>query len=446
MWICRHRALAALVLFALAALSTEAATLNSIRFGTHEQFDRVVCDLSSETTYEIRMLPSGVLELYLKNTDVSEKFFLPKLPANVKVLTLVEAFRENERDVVIEIRGKAALTAKEIVLQGQSWRLALDISSDETETSPAQKVVPKQTEEPRPYIPGDKPIETKFAQEDKKSDTPSEHLPVEEHKQLAQSPKAEKPKVEQRKESVTPKHESMPLESEKPIPARTESDDEQLLARLKAPLSIDEPADTLKALDVLAIFYEVMGDTESAAQFEGLLTEKEQAKSSARRVAPQVMRTSSEPRFPDWLLIVLAIVGGLAGGVLGTRLAQSGKNMKLSFKMPKLPTFKKKKSETKEVSEPEAKELKRHSDELDKAVQREKKSVKKEVPDDVVKEAESAFPADEPAAEVMMKESLMDRRVKRVLELSAQKRNIADIAKELDMGQDEVKLILDLNS
>ena len=39
----------------------------------------------------------------------------------------------------------------------------------------------------------------------------------------------------------------------------------------------------------------------------------------------------------------------------------------------------------------------------------------------------------------------MDRRVRRVLELNKEGRSIQAIAQELEMGQDEVKLILDLN-
>jgi hypothetical protein len=39
----------------------------------------------------------------------------------------------------------------------------------------------------------------------------------------------------------------------------------------------------------------------------------------------------------------------------------------------------------------------------------------------------------------------MDRRVRRVLELNKEGKNIQTIAQELEMGQDEVKLILDLN-
>jgi DNA-binding NarL/FixJ family response regulator len=48
-------------------------------------------------------------------------------------------------------------------------------------------------------------------------------------------------------------------------------------------------------------------------------------------------------------------------------------------------------------------------------------------------------------AEDEVRESLMDRRVRRVLELSREGRSVTAIAEELQMGQDEVKLILDLN-
>ncbi len=45
-----------------------------------------------------------------------------------------------------------------------------------------------------------------------------------------------------------------------------------------------------------------------------------------------------------------------------------------------------------------------------------------------------------------LKESAAERRAKRVVELSKQGKSIADIAQELEMSQDEIKLILDLNA
>ncbi len=66
------------------------------------------------------------------------------------------------------------------------------------------------------------------------------------------------------------------------------------------------------------------------------------------------------------------------------------------------------------------------------------------VPEKLEPVEEPPFP--EPAEVEALKESAVERRAKRVVELSKQGKSIADIAQELEMSQDEIKLILDFNA
>jgi hypothetical protein len=178
--------------------------------------------------------------------------------------------------------------------------------------------------------------------------------------------------------------------------------------------------------------------------------------------------------------LVAVFVAGLLGGTLLRRLP------KLNLRGLKLPSLHLRRSRAEEqVAAQQQVELEQGIDALDQAVAaeppRKAKSESKSVPAPAPAVAEaggtplmssagssapvetppprSSRTAAEPAAvaptpvmppqvadvEQEMKESLMDRRVRRVLELNKEGRSIAAIAEELQMGQDEVKLILDLN-
>lgn len=436
-----------LVVLALAHGAT-AGTLHSVRFGSHQGFDRVVCEFLEPAQYQISPTKDGNTELRLKNTSVDDKFFLPKLPPQIKLITSVEAFREGESDIVIEVRGNVPLDARAIELQGQSWRLAVDFStrngSAPTPAEPAQSPATakqKSAAKSKPvepeYVPGDKPLETRFAEGETKHAEPQvkpQTKPEEVQPPVAEAETAEEP-------SITETH--------------TPSDSasiEQLDPNCEPQLLTDatKPIDTAKAFEVLAEFFDLIGDDSMARAYAKLYFDKTDA-ASIDKSEGEVHASSQEQAagWPVWLLAAIAFAAGIAGGVLGNRLrvpALSGGFKKMSF-----PKLRVKTPKGDVAGEDQANELAKDLDELEKAVEKEKpaKAQATVVPKEVVEQAEHDFPADEPAAapvESAMKESLMDRRVKRVLELSAEKKSLAEIAQELDMGQDEVKLILDLNS
>ncbi|MBL0061204.1 MAG: hypothetical protein IPP40_06905 [bacterium] len=416
-----------LLMLAVGVTSANAASLLSVRFGSHQGFDRMVCELSNATKYEVKQAENGVVELHLDNVAVSEKFFLPKLPPQIKLLTSVEAFLEGDHSIVIEIRGTEALFAKTTELKGASWRLALDLSKQsEQPTEPAHveptTAKPETTsttkpqlkhrpakDEPAPYVPGDKPIETILADKQESKEEP---------KLLHEEKPADEP--------AAPKHKK---------PAKT----------VAGPLLT---ADSLKALEVLAEFYDVMGDQDAAREYARLYLDKVDSGGSFPKKEAEQTAT-----WPIWILVAIAFAAGIAGGIIGNRLRMpkgSPSMPKFRLSSLKLPKFGKRKDKAEELSE--------DLNKLDRAVASEKHKTnlkpqpkqaafKAEVPAEIVKDAEEDFPEDtKENLETDMKESLMDRRVKRVMELNSQNRSLADIAKELDMGQDEVKLIIDLNS
>jgi len=406
MLISRHKLFYVALL--LTSLSAMAATLESVRFGSHQGFDRIVCELNAPVKYSIQETTDGAIELWLTGVSVPEPFALPKLPPQIKLLTSVEAFRENGTDIVLEIRAAAPLAAVPMELTGATWRLALDLSIRGQSTQVEVPVIAESTATAKPtaphkeakakqpeYVPGDRPIETKFADNHVDKAAPQKTEPV---REFAPAPE---------------------------LPIAT--------------------ADSIKALEVLADFYSLQGDDKSAGELDVLHQQR-----VADTMRPDTVVQTSEADTPHsaslpWLYLSAAFILGLAAGIVAPRLRSL-----LKFKLPKisLPKLPKKQKADK------AQEIEKDMDSLDRAVAAEKQAKPKREPKPIPAalkpepepEPEPVFPDSEPAVEAVMKESLMDRRVKRVLELNSENRSLAEIAQELDMGQDEVKLILDLNS
>ncbi|MBK6766396.1 MAG: hypothetical protein IPG71_08785 [bacterium] len=441
-WMFRPETFALRLLFVLGiAHAATAGTLHSVRFGSHQGFDRVVCEFLEPAQYQITPTKDGHTELRLRNTSVDETFFLPKLPPQIKLITSVEAFREGEHDIIIEIRGSAPLDARAIELQGQSWRLAIDFSLQKTDapsgaeptqapSTAKQKTTPKSKSADPEYVPGDKPHETRLAEGEvnhaephAKPKTEGAQLPV------ADAKKQEEPVKEATPALIDTASASLPTEVTEP----------QFLS------DATKPIDTAKAFEVLAEFFDLIGDEPKARSYAKLYFDKTDAASIEESQSPPTTSEETQANWPVWLLAVIAFAAGIAGGILGNHLRVPGLGggfKKMIFRKVKLDGA---------GGEEQVRELAKDLDELDKAVEKERpaKAQSAVVPKEIVEQAEHDFPADEPVAtpvESTMKDSLMDRRVKRVLELAAGNKSLADIAQELDMGQDEVKLILDLNS
>ncbi len=403
-----------LSLLACAGLG-EGATLSGVRFGSHQGFDRLVCELSEQVNYSLSQKSADHIEVRLHSVDVDDRFFLPKLTPQIKLISSVEAFREGDQDIILEIRGNVPVEARPIELKGEHWRLAFDISAVEAESQkPPSQVKSPATETPRTqtpakpqkkneYVPGDKPMETRYADKGQVDST------------------LKKPK----ESSVESSDSKSGL-----LGQGVDSSDVKSLTDVTG--SSTESLDTAKVFEVLAEFFYLAGDRQTAREFAQLYVDHLKQSDATSEVG----QVPSQRALPIWLISLIAFVAGLAGGVLGNRL----RLMKLPYNLKHRP----------EEASDAATELAEDIDALDRAVASEHPlgTTKQSVPESMTHGANQEVAEEEQPAsvEAAMKESLMDRRVKRVLELSGQNRSLAEIAQELDMGQDEVKLIIDLNS
>jgi hypothetical protein len=205
--------------------------------------------------------------------------------------------------------------------------------------------------------------------------------------------------------------------------------------------------DPAQAHAVLAYFYMNRGDTANAnaqayayQQLTGAILDLSArpavaATQSSPAKTPQSFLPKKLPKLilPTPVLWLIIFGGGLLGGLFLNKLRGGIHPPRLNLHLPK---FKKRVR-----AKPLESELVDDLEALDSAVAQEPHR--------------QAAPPPPPAPELVpepvmeeekeVRESLMDRRVRRVLELSREGRSVTDIAEELQMGQDEVKLILDLN-
>jgi len=315
------------------------------------------------------------------------------MPRDISILKRIDAFREGDTNVVFELTLSRDAIPSELPLTGSPWRLAVDLAPRTAQaTPPATEPKPEAAPEPKPeYIPGDLPIPTK-------------------------------------------------------------------LAEVSAPEDSSESGgDAARVYSTLAYFYMARGDTANAKAQADLYLKAtgktlDLAIPPVARTAAPVTATATAPAvnsvswwvnkarhitIPTAAILCAIFAAGLLGGLMLRRIFGGWHPPRLTlprlkFKLKERPTTKK------DVAE----ELEEGLEALDEAVAQEPP-----------RSAAPAAPPPEPEpvpepvlqAEDEVKESLMDRRVRRVLELSREGRTVTAIAEELQMGQDEVKLILDLN-
>jgi hypothetical protein len=202
---------------------------------------------------------------------------------------------------------------------------------------------------------------------------------------------------------------------------------------------------------VLAYFYATRGDTAAAAR-EAQAYMQQTGKPLQATAVPQPVQESPATKTPrilmaalNWLrtlptaIVLLAVfVAGMFSGIALRWMAKSIRLTKWHLPRMRWPKFKR------------AARLKDRSGELqddlktlDEAIEQEPVRRKEKEPAEA-QEPETLVEV-EAGSEQEIRETLMDRRVKRVLELSASGRTVVEIADEMQMGQDEIKLILDLN-
>ncbi|MBU0509507.1 hypothetical protein KKH27_11820 [bacterium] len=379
-------ALLALGILCGPAFAASPSELIDLRVGRHKSFDRVVFEFPTEVPRQISVIGEHQVRVQFTGAVAKPGFNLPRLPQSLIALAGIQVNQTSDKNLVVDIFLKRDVSPSELALAGNTWRLAVDFA-------------PRMSEQPagKPeYIPGDRPIPTTFAEA-------------------------------------------------APTPAATDT------------------LDAAQIHSVLAYFFLSRGDTQSALR-EALayretsgqmlsltLPEESDPAESTPDESPPPDHARLRLFFLPWpyALGIIFGLGLLIGLILVRVLPQKKISLALpSFKLPrfKLPKLSLPKRKPKESAPDISEELEADMNALETAV-------KEEPPRALPKEAPKPAPEPEPElveqpvpdAEKEAKDSLMDRRVRRVLELNKEGRSISDIAEELQMGQDEVKLILDLN-
>lgn len=376
-----------------AAFAAPRGELIDLRVGRHKSFDRVVFEFPAEMPREISVLSEHRVQVRFAAGTLRADFTVPRLPENLAVISGLQASHKPDQELVVDIFLKRAATPSELMLAGETWRLAMDLA-------------PRMSEQPagKPeYIPGDRPIPTTFAEA---TEPPSTPLP----QSTPEPPKPVEPKE-------TPQLAQIP--------------------------QVEDTLDPAQIHSVLAYFFLSRGDTENALAEARRYSEITGSPLASFHVEPTTPPAQARLRLFfltwPWALAVMFGAGLLAGLVLWRVLPKTPIRMKLP-QMPKLKLERKPKTAAPDPTD----ELEADLHALDAAVA-------EEPPRRAKRETAEIEPEDEPVPQEVVdeekeaKETLMDRRVRRVLQLNKEGRTVAAIAEELEMNQDEVKLILDLN-
>ncbi|MCX6601419.1 MAG: hypothetical protein NT025_07640 [bacterium] len=212
----------------------------------------------------------------------------------------------------------------------------------------------------------------------------------------------------------------------------------------EAPLSVGDTVNTAQLRAVLAYFYLAQGDTRRALEQAALYQKIAGTpldlgfNRSAPQTAPTPLPPAWQPAWNRWRLspavLLMAALG--IGFALGIIIRGFAPRVRISLqRTPRFPRRRKEKT-PRDLAEEIANDL----DVLDDVVLQEPPRA----PAEPVTSPEAAEAAVESDAEKELRDTVRDRRVARVLELSREGRSISAIAEELQMGQDEIKLILDL--
>jgi hypothetical protein len=153
---------AVVCLFA-SAVWAETAVLQDVRVGTHRQHDRLVMELDQQVQYSINTKVQNKLIVRLQDAAATKTFALPQLRKDLEFISGIEAFMVESKDLEIEVALRGHTKFDIQVLEGSPWRLVVDIS-ELPAAPPVDAAKPTQRKEPE-YVPGDKPIETRLAQE-----------------------------------------------------------------------------------------------------------------------------------------------------------------------------------------------------------------------------------------------------------------------------------------
>lgn len=357
----------------IASLAEAKTTIQSIRYGAHTDFDRIVFEFSAPVDCRIETLDTLHLRIHLGLVDVSRYFRVEKLPKGMSLISSARASGGGKAPFVLDIRLHQNAATNSMILKGTPSRTVVDITAMQL-SRPVKTSTKKKEPE---YVPGDRPFRTKFAE----TTTPSDEI------------------------------------------------------------------DDAKIHAIFAYYFATTGDSEKAlqeAEIYEALTGHALAlgfKLEQRKIpTPQVTQPTSPYIIQRWfkldyLIAFLAGIMGYAFSVVLSILIGWWKRRHPAKQADNLLNY-----------------AKKIRDVVDKAAASEQTTsskteppAKKTSPSTPAPSPPVDEPTPEPAEVETLKESAAERRTKRVMELSKKGKSISDISQELEMSQDEVKLILDLN-
>ena len=134
--------------------SVSANMLRCAQIDPQGRFDRVLLELDYPVDRLIRVMPDQQIEILLNDTKLSPVFNVPEVPHNLALIQGLSAYADGDSQVVIRLQLRQDARPSEQLLSERPCRLAIDLTPQMIES------VSPQPE----WIPGDRPIPTKFAE------------------------------------------------------------------------------------------------------------------------------------------------------------------------------------------------------------------------------------------------------------------------------------------
>ncbi|MBU1707793.1 hypothetical protein KKB28_07760 [bacterium] len=202
-----------------------------------------------------------------------------------------------------------------------------------------------------------------------------------------------------------------------------------------------EDIDDAKIHAILAFYFAAAGDSakaeKEAAIYASLTGIPLEFVSEVQITTPEIIAPGPAHVFVPWLKVdyLIAFLAGLIGYTLALALSILIGSLKKHHphkQADELMTY--------------AKNIRKAVDKVADAETTATKQKNTPPAQPAPKKPAAEAPLPEPVEVEALKESAAERRAKRVVELSKQGKSVSDIAQELEMSQDEIKLILDLNA
>jgi len=155
-YLLRAATLCALALSVSLPPTTHANTLRRILFGSRDQSDTVLLELDYAAKSRMTALPNQVLEIRLEGTEVPPDFATPSVPADLSVVKSVAITQDGDSSLILQFQLSQEAEPSAWTLSAHPWQYVVNL---------VPKAVNRRANPPQ-WIPGDRPIRTKYADSD----------------------------------------------------------------------------------------------------------------------------------------------------------------------------------------------------------------------------------------------------------------------------------------